>query len=69
MPVAEPDVLVVHVDVHEPVQVARVVEQVRADAREAVGQIVEHLTDGRARGVDLTRSADRLAEDGGHADG
>ena len=46
-----------------------VVEQVRADAGEAIGQVGEHLPDGRARGVDLARSADRLAEDGGHSDG
>ncbi len=62
-----PDVLAVHVDVHEG-RDASVFEHLRPESREARGEVVEELSDRSARALDLAIAADLAAERGRDAD-
>src|SRR5262245_2696334 len=60
-----PDVVVVDVDVHELVQRTVAVDQLALEARVRRHQLLEHLADGRAVGLDRGGAVRRGAEQGG----
>ena len=66
--VERPHVLALDVDVDEGRDLA-VGEDLAAEARKALGQIVEQVADGLTGGLDLPRAAGRRAEGRGDADG
>src|ERR671914_2783385 len=67
--VEEADVVVADVHVHEPAQVALVVEHPRLDAGVVRVEVVEHLRQVRAGRADLGLATGVGAQDGGDADG